>query len=243
MDLCSQQGKERVGPAERVALEHIHCGFSGSTETSTLPCVKEKLTGRCSIAQGVQLGILWWPNRVGWGFGKRETQKGRECIHIHVAVRQKLTQHCKALSLNLKKWKKEEERKIHSRSSAHIFSSSFWRSLSSTPAPPCSRADFQRHVCLLTYLQLNWGHEDGKGGQMAAAAYSSSSVRKGHVAPFIRPDQLIPVDTKRLFAFPYHLERKLLFMRHFHLKSDAFHTCMHTHTCMCAYTQWNTIQP
>ena len=33
-------GEGEGGPVERVALEHIHCGFSGSTETSTLPCVK-----------------------------------------------------------------------------------------------------------------------------------------------------------------------------------------------------------
>ena len=65
---------------------------------------------------------------------------------------------------------------------------------------------------------------------MAATAYSSSSVGKDHVAPFIRPDQLVPVDTKRLSAFPYHLERKLLFMRHYHLKSEASHIYMHAHT-------------
>ena len=119
------------------------------------------------------------------------------------------------------------------------------------PAPPCSRADFQCHVCLHTYLQLDRGHKDSKGGQMAATAYSSSSVGKDHVAPFIRPDQLVPVDTKRLSAFPCHLERKLLFMRHYHLKSEASHIYIHTHarthtcmhTCTHTHTQRNTIQP
>ena len=52
------EGKGEGRAGERAALERMHCGFSGSTETSALPCVKEKLAGRCSIAQGVPLGTL-----------------------------------------------------------------------------------------------------------------------------------------------------------------------------------------
>ena len=126
--------------------------------------------------------------------------------------------------------KKEEERKIHSYYSVNIFSSSFWRSLPSIPAPSCSRADFQCRVCLYTYLQLDRGHEDGKGGQMAATAYGLSSVVKDHMAPFIRPDRLIPVDAKRLFAFPYHLERKLLVHETLSFQIWSF-PHIHAHTC------------
>ena len=58
--------------------------------------------GTCSIAQGAQLGALWWPSGVGWGIG-REVHEGRDiCLHvadIHFVVQQKLTQHCKAIIL------------------------------------------------------------------------------------------------------------------------------------------------
>ena len=56
--LVFTEGKGEGRAGERAALERMHCGFSGSTETSALPCVKEKLAGRCSIAQGVPLGTL-----------------------------------------------------------------------------------------------------------------------------------------------------------------------------------------
>ena len=136
------------------------------------------------------------------------------------------------------KKKKEEERKIQSCYSVNIFSSSFWRSLPSTPAPSYSRADFQCHVCLYTYLQLDRGHENGKGGQMVATAHSLSSVVKDHMAPFIRPDWLIPEDTKRLFVFPYHLERKLLVHETLSFKIWSFsHIHAHIHVCMLTHNE------
>ena len=41
--------------------------------------------GTCCIAQGAELGALWWPRWVGWGGGGgREVQKGGD-IGIHTA--------------------------------------------------------------------------------------------------------------------------------------------------------------
>ena len=37
--------------------------------------------GTCCIT-GAQLGALWWPRRVGLGWGGREAYKGDTCIHI-----------------------------------------------------------------------------------------------------------------------------------------------------------------
>ena len=81
----------------------------------TLPCVKEPV-GSCCIAQGAQLGALWWPRGVGCGWGwvwggggvslRRETQEGGDIYIylklIHVVVQQKLTQYYKANILQLK---------------------------------------------------------------------------------------------------------------------------------------------
>ena len=58
----------------------------------------------CYIAQGAQLSALWWPRGMGWGRW-REAQEGRDIsIHIviHAVIEQKLTQHCKAITLQKK---------------------------------------------------------------------------------------------------------------------------------------------
>ena len=48
--------------------------------TLTLLCVKQ-LVGSCCIAQGTQLGALWWPREMGWEDGRREAQQGGDiCI-------------------------------------------------------------------------------------------------------------------------------------------------------------------
>ena len=71
-----------------------------SVDTGTLPCVKQ-IAGSYSIAQGAQVGALWWPE--GWVGGRLN----REWIHlylwlIHVVVQQKLMQHCKEIILQIK---------------------------------------------------------------------------------------------------------------------------------------------
>ena len=77
----------------------------GQTESSTgryaLPYAKQRASGTCCTAQRAQLSAPRWPSRVG---GSAE----REGIHvyiemIHFVVQQKLTQHCKAIILQLKK--------------------------------------------------------------------------------------------------------------------------------------------
>ena len=61
--------------------------------------------GSYCIEQGAQFGALWWP--WGWdGGGVREAQEGEElCIHRadSFSVQWRLTQHCKAIILQLKK--------------------------------------------------------------------------------------------------------------------------------------------
>ena len=64
--------------------------------------------GSCYIAQGAQLGALWWPRNVGCGLGGREVHIYMHLIHA--VVQQKLIQHCKAIVFQLKiksKFKKE----------------------------------------------------------------------------------------------------------------------------------------
>ena len=73
--------------------------------------------GSCCITQGVQLGGLWWPRGLEWGIGWNEGVGGRlrrEAIHVHIklshlAIQQKLMQHCKVITL--KKYKGERERR------------------------------------------------------------------------------------------------------------------------------------
>ena len=66
--LWTQVGKERVGWIERVA--------------NTLPCIKQIASGKRCIAQGAQLGALWWPRGVGrWGW--EGDSRGRGYMHTY----------------------------------------------------------------------------------------------------------------------------------------------------------------
>ena len=66
---------------------HVQCmgsrrvGHHWATELNW--CIKQRV-GTCGISQGVQLGALWWPRWVRWGWGGgREAQEGGVlCIHI-----------------------------------------------------------------------------------------------------------------------------------------------------------------
>ena len=65
----------------------------------TRPCVN-KLAGSSSTAEGTQLGTLWWPGGVGGRSKREETHVYTRLIHD--VVQQKLTQHYKAIILQLK---------------------------------------------------------------------------------------------------------------------------------------------
>ena len=89
--LVDTEGKERVGWTERAALIYTRCHMWN----------RQRVGRRCT-APGAPLRALWWPE--GWevGCGGRETQ--REEIYaytelIHTVVQQKLTQHCKVMTL------------------------------------------------------------------------------------------------------------------------------------------------
>ena len=73
-----------------------------------LPRVKQ-LVGKCCGAQGAQLPWVLCDDRAGGlGVGGRPEREGMY-VHlqlIHFVVQQKLTQHCKAVILQLKKKKK-----------------------------------------------------------------------------------------------------------------------------------------
>ena len=61
----TQQGKERVGQIERLALKHVYYRT----------CNRQQV-GSCCITQGAQLSALWQPRGVGWGGAGREVQEG-----------------------------------------------------------------------------------------------------------------------------------------------------------------------
>ena len=50
----------------------------------TLPCVNRELVGSCCIAQGAQLGALWWPRGVRWRAAGEAQNRGD--IYIYIAA-------------------------------------------------------------------------------------------------------------------------------------------------------------
>ena len=73
--------------------------WAGSMETHTSPCVKQIARGGCHVTQGAQLGALWWPRGVGWGW-----VRGRGCMFPYgrLCCCTAETQHGKATVLELK---------------------------------------------------------------------------------------------------------------------------------------------
>ena len=64
-------------------------------------------SGSCCVTQGTQPRALWGPRSVGMG-RTRKLRRESICVYlwlIHIVVWQKLTQHCKAIILQLKKKK------------------------------------------------------------------------------------------------------------------------------------------
>ena len=55
------------------------------TDICTLSCVRQ-LVGNCCKAQGAQLGALWCPRGLGWGFGREVQKEGDMCIRIADSV-------------------------------------------------------------------------------------------------------------------------------------------------------------
>ena len=101
--------------------------------------------GTCYKAQEAQLSALWWPRWVGSGM---EGRSQREGIYVYIQlsrfiVQQKLTQHCKAITLQLKKKKtlnlstKIREIKV------------------------CNHAKFQSHVTITSFLNWRYGFKLG----------------------------------------------------------------------------------
>ena len=69
-DLRTQRGKEKAGRMGRAARTCVHHHVSD-----------RRLVGSCCMAQGAQLGALWWLER--WGGGGREgLEKGDAYIHM-----------------------------------------------------------------------------------------------------------------------------------------------------------------
>ena len=88
-------------------------GFSGYTETYTLPDVKQTASRNSlydaqnpkpALSDSVE-GGLWREAGGGGGWFRREGIHAYLWL-VHVAVRQKPTQHCKSLILQLKLFKK-----------------------------------------------------------------------------------------------------------------------------------------
>ena len=53
-------------------------------ESSTNICTLSCTNGRCCVARGAQLGALWWPKWVGWGWmGGRLKRKGI-CVYLQL---------------------------------------------------------------------------------------------------------------------------------------------------------------
>ena len=110
-------GRNRGADIENRSVGTIREGEGGmnwesSTAVHTLPCVwNRQLARSCCIAQGAQLGALWWPRR--WDAGGRSQREGIY-VHtslIHFVFQQKLTQLWKAIMLQCKKVKCNELKK------------------------------------------------------------------------------------------------------------------------------------
>ena len=72
-----------------------------SIDIYTLTYVKQIVSG--DLLSSTELGALWQPKGVRWGRGfKREGTFVYQCL-LHADVRQKPTQHCKAIILQLKR--------------------------------------------------------------------------------------------------------------------------------------------
>ena len=73
--------------------------WESSMDICTLPRVKQRAGGKLRIAQAAQLGALWRSRGVGCGVGGRfQREWVLVCIRLmHSVVRQKPTQHCKAI--------------------------------------------------------------------------------------------------------------------------------------------------
>ena len=93
--LWTQWGKERGTNGE------------SSIETCTPPHVKQTASGNLLWHRELQPGVLWQPRGLGWEGGGRLKREGTYvCLSlIHVHVRQKPTQYCKAIILQLRKHK------------------------------------------------------------------------------------------------------------------------------------------
>ena len=79
----TQQGKERVGQIDRVALKHTRHHVWN-----------RQLVGSCFLAQGAQLSAPWWPT--GCDGGRLRGQLSRKGIGdylqlMHAVIQQKLT--------------------------------------------------------------------------------------------------------------------------------------------------------
>ena len=78
--------------------------WESSTDNIYITTCKQIAAESCCIAQGAQLGAMWWPR----GLGGREAQEGGVYVYlwlIHDVVQQKPT-HVKQFSSN---WKKREK--------------------------------------------------------------------------------------------------------------------------------------
>ena len=76
-DMCAQGGQGEW-TAQRELCWHLCC-------TYTMSVYNRQLVGSCCMAQGAQLGALWWPRGMGRGRsrGRREVQEGGDiCICI-----------------------------------------------------------------------------------------------------------------------------------------------------------------
>ena len=94
MNLWANRGKERMGRIERVVLTYIH-----------FHVWNRQRVGTYCISQRAQLGALWKPGGVRWGWMRRRLKKEGIYVYlqmIYVVVQQKPTQHCKATILQLK---------------------------------------------------------------------------------------------------------------------------------------------
>ena len=75
---------------------------SGGQSAHTLGRVKQIASGNLLQAGGAQLGALWWPRWGEWGGETKERGIHVSLQLIHSVVQQKLTQHCKAITLQFK---------------------------------------------------------------------------------------------------------------------------------------------
>ena len=75
----------------------------------------------CSTGQGAGLRSPWWPRGPGWG--GRQAPEGGTYVYlglIHIVVRQMLTQHCKAITLQSHFFKNKTISQIKKKKSSHL---------------------------------------------------------------------------------------------------------------------------